>query len=491
MTETSRLEDGSPAQQPVPPALDARPSAAAEPSAAAKPLSAAELRGEDAPLSAAELRGEPSPPRGADGDRPSVPSEAQVREGEKPPRFAALRHHNYRVFWGGNLLSNMGTFAQQTAQGWLVRTLSTEQAAATNLALVTFCGSIPILLFSLYAGVVADRVDKRRALALTNGVSMLLTIALALLVSRGRVAVWQVALIALGIGLSNAFDIPIRQAFNREMVGPQDLPNAIALNSSAFNAARVVGPAIGGLLLRFVGIAACFWANAFSFAALLWGLSRQRLAPHAAPEGEFSSAKFVCDVREGMAFVRANPVLRQTTLLVLVISFSTMSFGTLMPVFAHDVFRTGEEGYATLLFCNGLGALGSAVALALAGQMRHKGKRLLLGAFGFCGCVAAFALSKYLWMGCGCLIVAGWFLLTFLMTANTLVQTLAPDEMRGRVFSIYSLALIGTAPLGAVFIGALAHRFGPRQAVCACALSAAAWTFGLWTRQRRGLWKER
>lgn len=439
----------------------------------------------------AKLDGEPAPPLGGDADRPSAPDEAQAEAGERPPRFAALQHHNFRVFWGGNLLSNMGTFAQQTAQGWLVRTLSTEQSAAGNLALVTFCGSMPVLLFALYAGVLADRVDKRRALALTNGASMLLTILLALLVSSGRIQVWQVALIALCIGVSNAFDIPIRQAFNREMVGPRDLPNAIALNSSAFNAARVAGPAVGGVLLRLAGIAACFWANAFSFAALLLGLWRQKMPPHVPPEGKFSRAAFVADVREGMAFVWQRPVLRQTATLVGVVSFSTMSFGTLMPIFAHDVFRVGQEGYATLLFCNGLGAMGSAITLALAGQMRHKGKRLMLGAFGFCACVALFSLCKYLWMGCAVLIVAGWFLLTFLMTANTLVQTLAPDEMRGRVFSIYSLALIGTAPLGAAFIGALAHQFGPRQAVFACALSAACFTLGMWTRQRNGLWKER
>ena len=439
----------------------------------------------------AELGADSAPSPSSDADRPSAPDEDQVAAGEKPPRFAALRHHNFRVFWGGNLLSNMGTFAQQTAQGWLVRTLSTEQTAAGNLALVTFCGSMPILLFALYAGALADRVDKRRGLALTNGASMLLTIGLAILVSGGHIQVWQVALIALGIGTSNAFDIPIRQAFNREMVGARDLPNAIALNSSAFNAARVTGPAVGGVLLRFVGISACFWANALSFAALLFGLSRQKLPPHVPPATRFSWRALVADVREAMAFVSASSVLRQTTILVGVVSFSTMSFGTLMPVFAHDVFRTDQGGYATLLFCNGLGAMGAALALALAGQMRHKGKRLMLGAFGFCACVAMFAVAKYLWLGCAILIVAGWFLLTFLMTANTLVQTLAPDEMRGRVFSIYSLALIGTAPLGAAFIGALAHQFGPRQAVCACALGAACFTFAMWTRQRRGLWKEK
>jgi predicted MFS family arabinose efflux permease len=435
---------------------------------------------------------EEAAPREGDTEEPSAPTEEQAATTEKPPRFAALRHRNFRVFWGGNLLSNMGTFAQQTAQGWLVRTLSpNEKVAATNLALVAVCSSLPVLIFSLYGGVLADRVDKRRALMLTNGASMALAILLALLVTTGAVQVWHVALVALGVGLSNAFDIPVRQAFNREMVGPEDIPNAIALNSSSFNAARVLGPALGGLALRFLGIAACFWANAASFGALLWSLSRQKLPPHTAPAEPLAWADFVAQVREGVRFVRRDPVLWHTTALIGVVSFSTMSFGTLLPVFARDVFRTGESGYAALMFCNGLGALGSAVSLAAAGQMKHKGKRLLLGCFGFCVCVALFALSPNLYAACVLLIAASGLLLTALMTANTMVQTLAPDEMRGRIFSVYSLALIGTAPLGAAFIGFLARQIGPRHAVAASAMCAAGWVFAVWARERRGLWKEK
>jgi MFS family permease len=437
------------------------------------------------------------------GGYPSAPTEKQlggreegVGENEgKPRRFAALRHRNFRLFWAGNWFSNTGTFAQQTAQGWLVRTLTEDpRQAATNLSLVTFCGTLPILLLTLYAGVLADRVDKRRALMVTNACAMLLAASLALLVSSGVAQVWHVALVAFGVGTVNAFDIPIRQSFNREMVEPEDIPNAIALNSSSFNAARVAGPAVGGLLLRTLGIAAAFWANAFSFCALLIALSLQKMprAARAASKEENNSLKSLREqMGAGWEFVRANEVLRQTTLLVGLISLSTMSFGTLLPLFARDVFATDERGFSALMTCNGLGALGSAMALAVAGQMRHKGKRLLLGAFCFCLSVAAFALSPSLFGGCVWLIIAGWFALTFLMTANTLVQTLAPDEMRGRVFSIYSLALIGTAPLGAVMIGQLARVFGPRHAVAGCALAAAAWTLFLWSRERRGLWKER
>ena len=422
------------------------------------------------------------------GEVPSAPTEAQLESGARPPRFAALRHRNFRLFWTGNLLSNVGTFAQQTAQGWLVRSITHDpRQAATNLSLVAACGTLPILLFTLYAGVLADSVDKRRALIVTNAIAALIAVALTILVASGVIQVWHVALLSLATGFVNAFDIPIRQSFNREMVEAEDIPNAIALNSSAFNAARVAGPAVGGLLLRIVGTAACFGANAFSFVAMLIALFSQRLPAAKRVGRAFSWA----DLREGVRFVRANPTLRVTTLLIGFVSLSTMSFGTLLPLFARDIFHTDERGFATLMTCNGLGALGSAVALAVAGQMRHKGKRLLVGSFGFCLSVWAFSLSPHLPQACLCLIVAGWFLLTFLMTANTLVQTIAPDNLRGRVFSIYSLALIGTAPIGAISIGALARHLGARQAVGSCALSAAAFTLFIFLRYRQSLWKEK
>lgn len=439
----------------------------------------------DEPSTAIETQTQ-SPPRG-DG-WPAAPTEAQI-ESTREPRFSAMRHRNFRVFWAGNLLSNIGTFAQQAAQGWLVRTLTVDaRQAPANLAMVTACGTFPILFLTLWAGVVADRVDKRRALMVTNSIAAILAIVLALLVHFRLVEIWHVALVALCTGGVNAFDIPIRQSFNKEMVGRDDLPNAIALNSSAFNAARVAGPAVGGLLLRYFGTAAGFGFNALSFAAMLIGLSLQRIASQ--PKSSAPRASAANDIREGFAWVWGNQTLRLITILVGVVSLFAMSFGVLLPVFAKDVFRTDERGFALLMTCNGLGALGSAVSLALAGQMRHKGKRLLLGAFGFCLSVVAFACAPHIGWGSVWLVVAGWFLLTFLMTANTMVQTLAPDALRGRVFSIYSLALIGTTPFGALLLGALAKECGPRMAVQLCALVAAAFTFAVYVRFR-SLWKEK
>lgn len=418
----------------------------------------------------------------AEENKPGVAQSASFSAVRVP---SALRHRDFRLFWMGNLVSLVGTMAQQSAQGWLVRDMTPDPFLIT---LVAGCGTAPILVLTLYAGLLADRVDKRRALMLTNGLAALIAFALAILVWTGFARVRYIALLALGAGIVNAFDIPVRQSFNVEMVGREDLPNAIALNSSAFNGARVAGPAVGGFLLHVVGTAGCFLVNALSFGALMLGLTSMRdIAPHSNQKREPARWQ---DILDGFRFVRRHEVLWIVTLLVGGISLFAISFGGLLPVFARDVFHTDERGYSVLMTCNGLGALGSAVHLALAGTMRHKGKRLLLGALGFCLSVFTFSCSSGLAVACVCLIFAGWFLLTFLMTANTMVQTGAPDALRGRVFSIYSLALIGTSPIGLVLIGALAKAWGPRHAVQAGAAAGALITVGVFVCCHR-LWKEK
>ncbi len=446
------------------------------------------------------------------------------------PRFAAFSHRNFRLFWIGNLLSLIGTWAQQTGQGWLMRTLTPDPFLIAGVAA---CGSLPILFLTLYTGAVADRVDKRRTLFITNVCALLLALVMGLLVWSDVVQVWHIALLSLLLGTINAFDIPVRQSFNLEMVGRRDLPNAIALNSSAFNAARVIGPASGGWMLQQFGIAGCFLVNAFSFVALLIGLAKMRFRPCAPSDSVANSetstandstandstannnasstrtmtieAEEPClpdvehsrrgslsrdDILQGFYFVRDHETLRPVVLLVAMVSLFAMSFSTLLPVFARDVFLTDEAGYSRLMTFNGVGAMCSAFALAIVGTMRHKGKRLLLGALLFCVSVGLFAAAPDLVWACGALVLAGWFLLTFLTTANTLVQTIAPDELRGRVFSLYSLALIGTNPLGAAFVGLSAKYFGPRVAVGLGASIASLICIGLFANCRR-LWKER
>ncbi|MBW3635404.1 MAG: MFS transporter [Armatimonadetes bacterium] len=397
--------------------------------------------------------------------------------------FPAFSHRNFRLFWTGNAISLVGSLAQEAARGWLVRTLTPDPF---TIAAVAACNSVPILFLTLYAGALADRVDKKRGLILTNALAMTLAVMLAVLTYTGAITVIGVAVISLLVGVVSAFDIPIRQSMNVEMVGREDLPNAIALNSTAFNGARVAGPALGGFLIHAVGMAGCFALNALSFLALIFNLRRMDLPPSPKSKG----ASGLSEIREGFAFVRGHEVLWPTTILVAVCSFFALSFSSLLPVFAKDVLGSDARGFSLLLSSSGAGALFSAGSLAVAGRMRHKGKRLLGGALAFCGCVAGFAYAPNLIAACVWLFASGFCLLTFLTTANTLVQTLAPDELRGRVFSLYSLALIGAGPLGALWTGAVAKFWGPRAGVALGAAIAALWAIGTYWKCR-ALWKEK
>lgn len=414
---------------------------------------------------------------------PGTQTGTQAGVDSKAPRFAAFGHRNFRLFWGGNVISLVGTLAQEAARGWLVRTLTADPL---TLTLVAACGTLPILLLTLYSGAVADRVHKARGLILTNVAAMMLALLLWALTALGAIQIWQVATIALAVGVVNAFDVTMRQSMNLEMVGRRDLPNAIALNSTAFNGARVLGPAVGGALISGVGIAGCFLLNALSFLPLIFNLRKMELPPVEPSKGRAGWA----EVREGFDWIVAHPILAPTTRLIAVCSFFAFSAGNLFPIFAKDVFHSDARGFSLLLTTSGVGALLAAALMAASGDMRRKGKRLLGGALGFCLCIVGFAASPTLAIGCAFLGVSGFCLLTCLMSANTLVQVAAPDNLRGRVFSFYSLALIGMAPLGAIWIGALAKWFGPREAVALSAGIAAAWTLGTYLRHR-ALWKEK
>lgn len=380
-------------------------------------------------------------------------------------------------------MSLVGTLAQDAARGWLVRSLTPDPFVVSAVAA---CATAPILFFTLYAGAVADRVEKTRGLFITNSMAMVLALVMWALIASGQIEVWHVALLAALVGTVHAFDIPIRQSMNVEMVGREDLPNAIALNSTAFNGARVVGPAVGGYLISAFGTANCFLLNAITFVPLLFNLRRMKLPPQELDKRRPSFS----DIKEGFCFVRTHPVLWPVTVLVAVTSVFALSFSNLMPIFAKDVLQTDERGFAFMLSSSGLGAVTAAGQLALSGQMRHKGKRLLGGAFAFCACVSFFAFVQSLFVACALLFLSGYFLLTFLTTANTIVQTTAPDELRGRVFSLYSLALIGSAPLGALFVGASASALGVREGVFLGAVLGAIWVLGTFLRCR-AIWKER
>ena len=372
--------------------------------------------------------------------------------------FAAFRHRNYRLFFGGQLVSVIGTWMQQVAMGWLVYQLSNS---AFTLGVVRFLSAIPITLLTLVGGAVADRVEKRRVVVVTESIAMVLAFVLTGLVYFGVVQIWQIALLALLEGITDAFDIPTRQSFVVEMVGKEDLMNAIALNSSLFNGARVFGPALAGILIGVVGVAGCFFFNAVSYAAIVAAYLAMKLPAAARAERK----PILHETLEAMRYVAGHRILRAIIVLVTIVSLFGWPYSVLLPVFARDVLHTGAGGYGFLMAANGVGALVGALTLASLGDSPYKRKLFYGGLFGFCGMLIVFAFSTVYWLSAASLAGSGFFMIIFFATANTSVQTRVPDELRGRVMGIYALAFLGLTPFGSLIAGSLARTFSASFAV--------------------------
>lgn len=385
----------------------------------------------------------------------SMPSPALAGRGIRLPKtFTALRHRNFQLYFGGQLVSLAGTWMQIIAQGWLVYELTHSEL---TLGIVGFASAIPALVVTPWGGVVVDRVPKRSLVVATQAASMLLAFSLAALTFTGTVQVWHVVALAAGLGLVNAFDFPARQSFVVEMVGREDLTNAIALNSMMFNSARVIGPAVGGLLLASVGSAWCFLINGFSFLAVIAGLLAMRLPPH--PRGRASASPWR-QLTDGLKYVSGRPELFALLLLALIFSVFGFSYTTLLPAFADKVLHTGSLGYGVLNAVTGLGAASGALAVATFGDRGQRGRWLTTANLGFPALLLAFAfvpqfpLSLTLAFGMGLC-----FMLQFTLI-NTLLQLNVVDEMRGRVLSLYTLTFSGFAPFGNLMVGTLAGAWG-------------------------------
>jgi MFS family permease len=365
--------------------------------------------------------------------------------------FSALRHRNYRLFFGGQLVSVIGTWMQQVAVGWLVYSLSNS---AFTLGAVRFASAIPVTLLTLVGGAMADRVEKRRIVIATESTAMVLAFILAALVWFKVVQVWQIAVLAFLEGITDAFDIPTRQSLVVDMVGKDDLMNAIALNSSLFNGARVFGPAIAGVLIGIIGMTGCFFLNGVSYLAVVAAYLAMRLPAIA---NRPKRQPMLQETMEAFRYVRSHRILRAVILLVTVVSLFGWPYSVLLPVFARDVLHTGASGYGYLMAANGAGALFGALGLASLGDSPHKRKLFYGGLFGFCIMLICFAQSKVYWLSAAALAGSGFFMIIFFATANTAVQTRVPDELRGRVMGIYALAFIGLTPFGSLIAGTLAH----------------------------------
>jgi MFS family permease len=392
--------------------------------------------------------------------------------------FAALRHRNFRLFWFSQLVSLSGTWMHAVAQGWLVLELTNQPFW---LGAVAAAGTLPVLAFSLFGGVAADRLPKRTLLLTTQSFSAVLALALGLLVATGHVRVWQVLAVALLLGTANALDLPARQSFIVEMVGREDLLNAIALNSLTFNAARVIGPAVAGTIVAAAGTAACFLVNAASFAPVLAALALMRGLPPVAPS---SGGSVLEHLREGFAYAAGERRFQGLIALVAAGSFFGFPCVTLLPAFARDVLHTDARGYGMLMATTGVGAIVSALAIA----SRHKsgvGGRVVVGAgLGFGAALVLFAASRSFLTAVPLLAIAGGGMVAQAASANTLVQAMAPDALRGRIMSMFTLVLMGAMPLGNLLIGALAELIGTMAAVAVFGAALCA-TIGLITLARR------
>jgi MFS family permease len=373
----------------------------------------------------------------------------------------ALRHRNYRIFMGGQLISLIGTWMQTVAESWLVYRLT---GSALLLGLAGFANRIPIFLLSPIGGAVADRYSRHRIVIATQVASMVLAAALAFLTLTHLVRVWHLMAIAALLGVVNAFDIPGRQSFVVELVAREDLQNAIALNSSMFNGARVVGPAIAGVLVASVGEGWCFFANAVSYIAVIIGLLLMRVPRTPAA---VRPASAVAHVMEGFRFVsRSRPILALLLLLGL-ISLMGTPYSVLMPIIADQTFHSGARGLGILMGASGVGALLGALTLASRVGLQGYGSIIAFAAIGFGLSLIAFSTVRSLWLGVAFLLPVGFAMMTQMAASNTLIQSMIPNELRGRVMAVYSMMFMGMAPIGALLAGSLAGWLGTTTTVAA------------------------
>jgi len=380
--------------------------------------------------------------------------------------FRSLRVRNYRIYFVSQIISVSGTWMQSVAQAWLVLRLAPPARQGVDLGLVTALQFLPMLLFGTYGGLVADRVDKRRLLYATQCGAGLLALALGLLTQLHVVRLWEVFLLASGLGVVNLFDNPARQTFVLEMVGRDDLPNAVSLNSVVMNSARVIGPAIGGLLIAFVGLAVCFEANAASYVAVLAGLAMMRRQDlHRSQRVARGSGQ----LRAGLRYVWRTPGLRDPLILVAVVGTLAYNFQVVLALLAKLTFHGGPGAYAALTSLMGGGAvLGG---LVVAGRNRPDIHRLTAIGMGFGALIALVALSPTLVVACVVLVPMGALSIAFIATANATLQLRVEPTMRGRVMALYAIAFLGTTPIGSPLVGWISQASSPRVALGVGALA--------------------
>jgi MFS family permease len=403
----------------------------------------------------------------------------------------ALRHRNFQLFFSGQLISLVGTWMQTVAQAWLVYRLT---GSGLKLGAVGFASQIPVFLFAPIGGITADRFNRQRVVIATQIASMLLALALAALTLSHEIEsrIWLIFVLAALLGVVNAFDIPGRQAFLVDMVGKDDLMNAIALNSSMFNGARVIGPAVAGILVAKLGEGWCFFANGVSYIAVIVGLlmmdvhAPARVSRHTPP---------LEHIIEGFQFVRRTAPIRALLQLLGLVSITGMPYVVLMPIFADRILHSGGQEFATLIGsrdlgavrlgilmgATGVGALLGALTLAVRSGVKGLARWVTVCCAGFGVSLMLFAFSKLFWVSVILLLPVGYFIMLQMASSNTLIQVMVPDAMRGRAMAVYSMMFMGLAPVGALLGGAMSDRLGAPLTVAIGGLAAlaGAWWFAV------------
>jgi len=401
----------------------------------------------------------------------AVPDASGTTAIELPRIVRALRHKDFRLFWIGNFLSNIGTWMQNVAQGWLILKLTNS---AFWLGLVGFAASIPILVFALIGGVIADHVNNRKLLIATQSTMMVSAFVMAALAFAKVITPHEIVLLALLTGIAMSLNTPSYQALVPQLVPREDLTNSIALNSAQFNMSRVLGPTLGGLAMARVGVAGNFLLNGLSFLAVIFVLTQIRYPRrHSPPEGHFLQK-----LHQGFAYVSSHKVMAPLVVVTGIASLLTIPYLVFVPYFARDVLHSDETGLGVLMACSGVGAFFGAVTIAYLTKIRRRGTFVLRAGMGLFLSVILFTFSRSFLLSGLLLAAAGYSMIMMVATVNSLLQHLAEESMRGRVMSIYSTAFLGLPPIGSLIAGLLARRITPAHAIAG--MSALA-LVGCWT----------
>lgn len=366
----------------------------------------------------------------------------------------ALSYRNYRLFFAGQLISLIGTWMQNIAQSWLVYRLT---GSSFLLGSIGFASQIPIFLLAFIGGTMADRYNRHRVIIATQAASMILALILSVLTLTGTVRIWHIFVLSVLLGVVNALDMPTRQAFVVELVEREDLMNAIALNSSIFNGARVLGPAVAGIVIAGIGEGWCFFANGISYVAVIAGLLLMKLKVRSGLPRKEST---IGDVLEGFNFVRSTRPIRALLLLLGLLSIVGMPYSVLMPIFADKVLHGGSRGLGILMGSTGLGALIGSFLLATKSGTRGLGKLAAYASTGFGAGLLLFSISRNFWLSAVFLVPVGMSFMMTMACTNTLIQTMVPDHLRGRVMATHVWMFLGMTPFGSFLAGAIAEHAG-------------------------------